>query len=91
VSVNTSDFDYVQLGDEVAVTGWYNEEQKPSFENSTPGYAVGQNISVTLGKPLTSTKKTHPVATKAGKSSAKQPAAAPAAAPAATTRNPFDN
>ena len=85
VTVNLHDPTIAQEGDSINASGWYSDQQRPNLTNMTPGEAVGNIVSITLAKPLASTKKVRPVAKKLGGRAAK------AAAPAESTEppNPF--
>jgi hypothetical protein len=57
INVNSDDLSLAQEGDAVSISGWYAPQQKPNPQTQQPGTAAGQQISVTMSKPLAATKK----------------------------------
>ncbi len=58
IKINVEDTKDVRIGDAAKVKATYFDRQKPYGMN--PGSAVGDEVEVTLAKPLTGTKKKAP-------------------------------
>jgi len=57
VTLNLDDPSIAQVGDEVKVTAWYYERNKPNPVLMRPGRALAQEVTITLAKPLAHTGK----------------------------------
>jgi hypothetical protein len=57
VTLNLDDPSIAQVGDEVKVTAWYYERNKPNPVLMRPGRALVQEATITLAKPLAHTGK----------------------------------
>jgi hypothetical protein len=74
IKVNLDQLSFAQQGDAIRVKLWFAEGAGPNPQQQRPGDAVAEEITITLAKPLTGTKKPAPRTTRASRPAATAPA-----------------